>query len=386
MSDSRAYDVIIVGAGVIGLAQALQAAKRGLRVAIFERSPRAEGASVRNFGMIWPIGQPAGPRYEIARRSRDTWRQLAEDAGFWCEPCGAIVLIHADDERAVACEFLESSFGRRVECEWLEPEEVRRRSPAAAGDSLQGGLYTPHELGVDPVEAIERIPIWLSQAFSVRLYFATPIARVEERSVVTAAGERFEAETIVVCGGDETRTLFPELLTQWDVYRCKLQMMRTAIQPEAWRLGPHLAGGLTLQHYEAFRDCPSLLQLRERIAQQTPELNRFGIHVMAAQNGSGEVILGDSHQYRDDVTPFDSDEIERLMLRELRRLIELPDWRLSARWHGIYAKHATRSYLHETPFAGVHVLLLPGGAGMTMSHGVAAEMWENQMTLTEWKA
>jgi glycine/D-amino acid oxidase-like deaminating enzyme len=53
-------DVAIVDAGILGLAHAYMAAKAGKSVVVIEKSPRAAGASARNFGMIWPIGQPAG--------------------------------------------------------------------------------------------------------------------------------------------------------------------------------------------------------------------------------------------------------------------------------------------------------------------------------------
>ena len=51
------FDLAIVGAGICGLAHALAATRRGLRVAVIERDAQANGASIRNFGFVTVTGQ-----------------------------------------------------------------------------------------------------------------------------------------------------------------------------------------------------------------------------------------------------------------------------------------------------------------------------------------
>ncbi|MGD0443863.1 MAG: FAD-dependent oxidoreductase [Edaphobacter sp.] len=50
--ETRNADIIIVGAGIIGLAHAHMAGKSGKKVVVFERNPAAVGASIANFGML----------------------------------------------------------------------------------------------------------------------------------------------------------------------------------------------------------------------------------------------------------------------------------------------------------------------------------------------
>src|SRR5262245_53916250 len=140
------YDVGVVGAGILGLAHAYHLARRGLRVVVFERHPRAQGASVRNFGMIWPIGQPLGPRYDLARRSRELWLEVLQASGIWHRQCGSLHLAYHDDEVQVLREFTAEALPSERPCELWPASQVTARFPAVRAVGLRGGLWSPVEV------------------------------------------------------------------------------------------------------------------------------------------------------------------------------------------------------------------------------------------------
>jgi len=370
---TQSVDVAVVGAGITGLAHAWSAARRGLTVALFDRHPQAQGASVRNFGIVLPIGQPAGDRRELAMQGRRWWKQLSESAGIWTNECGSLHLAYRRDELAVLEEFRDQS----AECDvrMLTPAEVFDRSAAANPEGLLGALWSSSEMCINPRAAIAKLPLWLNETFDVQLHFATPIVNVDYPALTSSEGRSWHAERIVIAGGSDFETLFPAAYEQLAPTRCKLQMMQTAAQPDGWRMGPLVAGGLTLQHYQSFASCPSLPALKNRIAEETPEINRYGIHVLASQNDAGEMLLGDSHEYDDDISIFDKSEIDDLIVRELRRLIRLPSFEITRRWHGIYANVPTEGNLTAEPQPGVRIAVAPGGSGMTLSFGLAEQLW-----------
>src|SRR5262245_22679271 len=359
--------VAVIGAGIVGLAHAWAAARRGHKVMLFERHPRACGASIRNFGMVWPIGQPNGPLHRAAMLSRSLWLDILRAANLWHDECGSLHVAYRADELAVLSEFAQISRTLDYECRLVDRGEACELSPAAQRDGLLGGLWSPTELCIDPREVIVKLPQWLHEQHGVELHFDTTIESASHSWVIAADRRRWQVDRAIVATGADFRAPYPDLYKRAGFRLCKLQMLRTPPQPDGWKLGPMLAGGLTLRHYAAFSVCETLRPLKERIARVTPELDRFGIHVLVSQNGRGEVILGDSHEYGDNVSPFDKAEIETLILRELRRILELPDWTVQERWHGVYAQIPGEvQFLHEVE-PGVMVVIASGGCGMTMS-------------------
>lgn len=365
----KTAQVALIGGGILGLAHAYVIARRGHRVVLFERAARASGASIRNFGMVWPIGQPAGDMHAIAMRSREIWLEALHAAQLPFHPTGSLHVAHHLDEAEVLREFAEIGPPAGYPCEWLDPEKVCERSQAVQPEGLKGGLWSATELTVDPRRIIAGLPEYL-QAVGVEIEFGAPVRRIE-LPIVETATDRWHADCAIVCSGDDFETLFPEVFSGSGLTRCKLQMMRTAPQPGGWQLGAALAAGLTLRFYKSFQICSALNRLKDRVAREKPEYDRWAIHVLVSQTADGEITLGDSHEYSLSVDIFDKTELDELILREAREFLRLPDWRITQRWHGVYSLHPDRPFFEAEPASGVYILTAPGGSGMTLSFGLA---------------
>ncbi|MBL8212392.1 MAG: TIGR03364 family FAD-dependent oxidoreductase [Bryobacterales bacterium] len=356
-------EISIVGAGIIGLAHAYAYARRGHRVRVYDRSPQAEGASIRNFGMIWPIGQPAGQRLDIAMRGRSLWLTVLRDAELPYHPDGSLHLAYFEDEEALAREFATREPQR---AQWLSRADTLARSNAVQPDGLRGALFSSSEVVVDARLTLARLPTFLHERYGVTFHWSHAV-----RHVADLPGDR-----VLICSGHDFETLYPEVFADSGLTRCKLQMLRTIPQPDGWRLGPALAGGLTMRFYSSFAQCAALAPLRRRFDETMPEYGRWGIHVMASQTADGAITLGDSHEYGPSPSVFNKDEIDNLILAYLQQFAHFPQMRIAERWHGIYAKHPEKPYCVFEPEPAVRIVTGLGGAGMTLSFGLADILYE----------
>lgn len=372
MRDNQ-FDVAVVGAGIVGLAIAYTAAKKGLKVAVFERNTRASGASIRNFGLVWPVGQPPGPLFDRAMRSRETWLELSDAAGFWLRPNGSLQLAYHDDEWAVVQEFYSTARAQGYQLRLLSPDEVPAYSPAVRTEGLKGALFSATECTVTSRQAIPQIADYLANTLGVEFHYGSAITCVEPQTL-SDFYDLWRAERIYVCSGAEFETLYPRIFRESGITKCKLQMLRTGPQPEGWQLGASLCAGLTLLHYGSFANLSSLAEVRERYARENPLLGQYGIHVLVSQNAWGELILGDSHEYGWDVSPFDNHTINQLILDYLRGFARFPSDGIVENWHGVYPKLPGQSDFVMEASPGVWIVNGLSGAGMTMSFGLAQEL------------
>lgn len=364
---------IVIGAGIVGLATARALAVRGYKVRVLERNDKAVGASIRNFGMVWPVGQPSGKLYERAMLSKSIWKAICDEAKIWYDEKGSLHMAYDNLEKKVLEEFFASAQKER-KVQLLNAEQTLNTSEAVVSSNLKLSLFSDDEMIVDPRETIEKIPVYLSEKYGVEFIWSSGVTKVFHPTVW--CGKKIhEADEIFVCNGADFETLFPELYSPLPLTKCKLQMMRTVSQTNDWRIGPALCGGLTLIHYKSFEASPSLLLLKEQFEKELPDYLKWGIHVMVSQNKGGQLTIGDSHEYGKTFDPFDKAFINEMILEYLSRFVKIKNAKIAETWNGVYPKLTNgKTEIVLQPQSGVTIINGLGGAGMTLSFGLCEQI------------
>ncbi len=370
---AKHFDVAIVGAGIVGLAHALAAARRGKRVVVIDRDAQANGASIRNFGFITVTGQQAGACWERAMRTRDVWDEVAAAAGIQVAHAGLVVATRRTEATRVIETFAATDMGR--DCRLLTPAEAREIVPNLRHDQLDGALFSPHERRVESRTAIAKLAAWLAQAHGVTFLRSTHVRHVDPPRLETTAGTIY-ADATVVCAGDEFRTLFPERIAAYGLTRCKLQMLRLAPARGMPRptLGAAVMTDLSLVRYLGYAELPEAAALKARLVHEQAAHLDNGIHLIAVQSADGSLVVGDSHHYGETPDPFGSMAVDQLILDEFDVVLDMPGYAPVETWTGIYASAADRLMLVDRPTDAVRIVIVTSGTGASTGFAIAEEV------------
>ena len=367
---STSCDLLVVGAGIVGLAHAYQAARRGLRVVVVERDAMCLGASIRNFGFVTVTGQKAGASWARARRSRDVWAEVAPQADIEVLHQGLWLRAERPAAHAVLEAFVRTEMGEG--CELLSPAEAAQRHPALRTEGLQSVLYSPHELRVESRQAIPQLTRWLAEHWGVQFHFGETVQSVQT-PVVETARARYHAERVVVCTNAEIHGLFAPLWTPHQLRLCQLQMLRVRPQP-GFRLQGSVMGDLSLVRYEGYAELPEATALRAQLQHEAADCLQHGIHLIAVQSADGSLVVGDSHHYGPAVPPFALEAVDQLILGQLRAALQLGSAEVTERWVGTYPASATEPCLVLAPDAHTRLVTVTGGTGASTAFGLAEEV------------
>ncbi|WP_431289158.1 TIGR03364 family FAD-dependent oxidoreductase [Roseateles chitinivorans] len=363
-------DLLVVGAGIVGLAHAWAGAKRGWRVVVVERDAACIGASIRNFGFVTVTGQQRGAHWRRARRSRDLWAELAPQVGLRIEHAGLLLAARCVESEALLDAFLATEMGEG--CARIGAAAATARQPGLRGDGLRGALVSPHELRVESRDAIPRIAAWLAERHGVEFRFGESVLDVEAPHVRTSRAS-YRAERVAVCSGAELHGLFADRWTPHALSLCQLQMLRVR-PPSGFRLNAALMADLSLVRYEGYAALPEAQPLLRRLSAERRDALAHGIHLIAVQSADGTLVVGDSHHYGPVLPPFASEAVDRLILDELHRQLALPSLEVVERWTGVYPVSASAPCLVEAPDERTRLVMVTSGTGASTAFGLAEEV------------
>ncbi|WP_428333920.1 TIGR03364 family FAD-dependent oxidoreductase [Novosphingobium sp.] len=371
---SKVYDLAVIGGGIMGLAHAITAARRGMRVIVIERECRANGASIRNFGFVTVTGQERGESWELARRTRDVWADIAPQAGIAIEHRGLYLAARSPEALAVIDAFLNTEMGEG--CRRISADAFRADMGGLGGADLLGALYSPHELRVESRDAIPLLTRWAQEHLGIDILTETAAYSSLPPVLHTSRGD-VAAGHVVVCPGDDFSTLWPDRIAAYNLCRCRLSMLRLA--DPGFRLPGALMSDLSLTRYTGYAALPEAAALKAKLIAEQPRHYANGVHLIVAQGSDGTLIVGDSHHYADLPGPFAPASAEHDILDEYARATGGPAPAVIERWVGTYASADDRTHLVDTPADNVRLVIVTGGTGASTSFGIAEKVLNQLM-------
>lgn len=367
-------DVLVVGAGIVGLAHAAEAVRRGLTVTVIDRDSRAVGASIRNFGHCCVTAQ-SGELLDLALSARERWVEYSASAGFFSVQSGALTVARSAEELAVVGELSASRAPGQVV---LVSADAVRDELSSGDGAIVGGALLRDDVRVDPREAVGSLAAWLAGQ-GVTFLWRTSYLGHDGALAQTSRGP-IAAERTLVCVGHDLDYLQPALAAEYEIERCGLQMARVVV-PDGRRIRPAVLTGTSMLRYPAFTDMPASAALRDRVAADDPELVQIGANVMFTQRPDGSIIAGDSHRYSATMDPFLAEQTTDALLARIAQVLGVDGspadlrqpagLRVVERWQGVYASSATQPYLVAEIAPGVTAVSVTSGVGMTISFGLA---------------
>ncbi|QQK77556.1 glycine oxidase ThiO [Salicibibacter cibarius] len=214
MKRYESYDLIIVGAGIIGLAIAYYGTRAGLKTLILDRGNAAKGTTSAAAGMLGVQVelQSRTPLYPLAKKSRQLYAQLAEElmeqtgTSIGRTVSGAIKPAFSPEEwkKLTEIERWQTAAGESVQC--LTAAQLYEHLPFLA-DGATGALYFPEEAHVEPVQTAAAFrQAAVLQGAELKTY--TGVCSLLQNGdqcegVMSTSGEEFYGEHVVLATGPD---------------------------------------------------------------------------------------------------------------------------------------------------------------------------------------
>ncbi|MEM8933052.1 MAG: FAD-binding oxidoreductase [Acidobacteriota bacterium] len=358
-SASEHFEAVVVGAGIVGAACALELVEAGLGVAVFEFGQPGGRSTAACMGHI-VVMDDSPAQLRLTRASRTLWDTLADDlpAAVERDVCGTLWLAASDDEMMAVEAKRQVYAAAGIEVEVLDSTALREAEPELAHDLL-GALRVPGDSVVYPPAAVD----WMlaraaemaaSRGQTFELRPETPVDRVDAHRVVLHDGMRMAAKVVVDAAGVRALALLPAA--------SRRALAGHAIRPRKGHL-------VITDRHPGF--CRHQLVELGYLASAHGDSEATGAETSVAFNlqprVTGQMLLGSSRQFVDITRPpdrsVDSVVVRRMIDRARRFMPRIGELRAIRAWAGF--RPSTDDHL---PLIGP----VPGGAGRALGGVVLA--------------
>jgi glycine/D-amino acid oxidase-like deaminating enzyme len=352
--NKTAYDVVVVGAGIVGAACADELARRGMSVAVVDRDSIASGATGAAMGHI-VVMDDSEAQFALTRYSQQLWRalqpELPDDVEY-SQP--GTIWLAADEEEMAEVRRKRGYYGDRgVAAEELSAQELKSLEPNLR-DSLAGGLRVPGDAVLYPPNAA-RFLIERAQARGAKVFLGQSVTRIGEGRIELSDGSEFSAKFIVNAAGVSSADLTPGIVIK--------------------KRKGHLA---ITDRYPGFLR-HQLVELGYLKSAHSVSSDSVAFNVQPRR--SGQILIGSSRQYGAEHKEVDAAILDRMLERAAQYMPGLAQTPAIRTWTGFRAATPDKLPLIGPSPPDKSVLLATGHEGLGITTSLAtARILADQIT------
>ena len=283
-----AYDVVVIGCGIVGAACAMEFAVRGMRVIAIDREIVGGGATAAGMGHI-VVMDDSDAQFALTHYSQKLWQELRPDLpdDVEYEQCGTI-WVAADEEEMGEVRRKHNYYGQRgVRTEILDAHRLRELEPNLR-EGLAGGLLVPED-GVLYPPCAARFLLDRAQECGAKLKIGAHVAQLRQGGVRLTDSEEVAAGMVV----NATGTWATELTPGVEIKKRKGHLVITDRYP----------GFLRHQLVEL-----GYLKSAHSISSDSVAFN-------VQPRRTGQILIGSSRQYGAETSDVDREILTRMLQR-----------------------------------------------------------------------
>jgi glycine/D-amino acid oxidase-like deaminating enzyme len=353
MSNST-YDVVIVGAGIVGAACAYECVQRDLRVAVADRDIVGGGATGAAMGHI-VVMDDSDAQFALTRYSQTLWHELRPELppDVEYEQCGTI-WVAADETEMSEVLRKRAYYGRNsVAVEVLSSSDLERLEPNLR-KGMAGGLLVPHD-GVLYPPCATRFLIDRALLKGAVLYSGATVSRIGHGKVQLSDSTTLSAAAIVNAAGAWSPALTPGI----DVKKRKGHLVITDRYPGF------------IRH--------QLVELGYLKSAHVVSADSVAFNVQPRKNG--QMLIGSSRQFGAEHKEVDEQIMQRMLRRAQEYLPALAQASAIRAWTGFRAATPDKLPLIGPWPADPSIYLATGHEGLGIATSLAtARLLADQLT------